>query len=237
MDGRIKLLIGVLIAAVLAEAAWAAWLFWPRKRYTAITTTVRVTEGRVDVYRLDAGGKPVFLRAVNAGETVDVAGEERMRDDGGVLAFTGPVFPRIMKLFLREIEEMTRGGPPVFARLYTEEELNDKPARRIADRAELSALKLSIDAGGFTVTALVKHRFFDVTLIARGRIGLDRHERLFLELTEMRAGPVVLPRAVLRRLEDSFYRSVQAEAFPVRITKLEYRDKGIWIEGVRNEEA
>lgn len=236
------------LAALLAVAAAAVlvplWLaVSPRPSGERFVTRISVQEGSVYLYKRNADGTKRFLRFLMEGQSTEVSGQSYRLSPA--LEGIKPLIARSVRLFLDQVDELaTRHRTDAqFRRFYTQQEFNERIARRLVNARLVESLRLSIDRGGFEGAVEIGQGPVSVRIAGGGILEADesRTGELRLRVYWAKIGPVPLPALVLRQFERSFAEARAHSGHPLQIIAMDYQEGGIWItcrrQPIRKEDA
>lgn len=216
-----------LILASLSIAASIIFKPWVAKvRTVKMSTQIKVYSGSVNVYQIDEYNKRIFIRSVSEGESTDVTVERRVYGDGGVFEFLSPLAIKFVDSVFVEAEKVLRGvSAGDHYAILKEIEL-----QRLSEDAVLHKniplldIRVEIHLDEIRGSAHLQRQMLNIPLTMSGVVSIDWRDKLFLELHEVKAGPVVVPDFVLRQLEEVFYNHSNSENSRMRILEINYLD-------------
>jgi len=225
------LILCVLLGAVVGLLWWRPWSL------VRIQTTVRVTEGVVDLYSLDGRGERVFKRTVTQGQTARMTALHHT-GRGSEFGLFGPLLSDTLVSFMAQVESLAQRLPEeTFSRMYTEAQFTELILRKLQGRIPVKSLRVTIDRNGFTADGRLEHGPLALDVSGSGIVDVNKDYKnlLYLRIYRIKIGPMDCPDLITSRLEDTFAEIVSRKDFPIEILDMKYQDKGILITARRRQ--
>ncbi len=220
----------IAVAALVIAAAVVFMLPDVRRKAPArvLTTTVKVFEGVVDVYRLE-DGKKNFRGPVRAGEELVVQTEIAGGKDTKALGLLASAVPVVASVLQKQADavaaRMTDGQ---YAGTLSEEAVNRSLAEHLAGSGVSSPVCV-ITSAGVRANAVLGKGFLKAKVSAEGKLKPSEEGRLDLALTGVKIGVLQLPDWALRQLEDVFEAAMAKADLAIEVLELEYEDGGVLV--------
>ncbi len=214
--------------------------------YKTVLSSVHVLEGSVNIWKLMANGSRGELQTVREGETAVVKGNV-LEENGFLFKTLQPVLQQGTETITGELKDMIKNAPAKkmlkgntekFDRLYTEEEFNNRVARRLQEKIPgLTNVSFIISPSGIKAYGTYKRGGFGIEGSARGNLQVSEGGKLTLQLRGMRAASFNLPDFLLRNIEEIFSQAIHEDRLPLKITHIEYLDGSVRVSGQKNIES
>lgn len=199
-----------------------------------LTTTIKVIEGVVDVYRVE-NGKRDYRGPFKAGEEAVVQTQIAGGKDTKALGALASLVPAMAAVIQKQADAAAaRMVDGQYAGHLSGEEISRSLNEHLGDTG-LSEPRCVITAEGLIVTAVMGRGFLKAPIALEGRFTPTEGGGLDLALSSLKIGPVQLPDWALRQLEDVFRAAMDRSPLAVEVLEIEYEDDGILVYARRRQ--